>query len=618
MSVIWMDVDAALAEVPVNIMPLIDDGDFKTVEDAVAYNASGMDLRWNFVTTAGAYTSTPVTPTTGGGDYDWGNQGDGMFSLKMPSSGGASINNDTEGFGWFSGKATGVLPWRGPTIGFRAAALNNLLVDDAPNAHRGLAGTALPAAAAEAAGGLFTRGTGAGQINQDANGRIDVNTKAQNGTSLTARDIGASVLLSSGTGTGQVSLSSGAVTVGTNNDKTGYSLSQTFPANFASLVISAGGSVKANLAEILGTALTETSGYLAAGFKKFFNVATPLATVAAQPAVPGDAMTLTTDYDAAKTAAQPGDEMDLVDAPNAAAQNAIATEVESHLLDEGDSQLLINAIVGAIGNTNIDQAILVAAIRADLERTGGNLNTLVGRLTTQRAANLDNLDAAVSSRLATTGYTAPDNSGIGVAAAAAATAATQATGANTKAAAVQVVTDKLNTALESDESGGYQFTTLALENSPAGGGGGDATLENQTEMLSRLAAIKTVTDKEATLLEDAGGGASRFKSAALVNAPVGDIAGDGSVFIDHNYGGTDELAYKTSGGAGIDNAVVQAFTAADYEAGNRNAANVQGETKTNALGRWVTPLALDPGDYVLIYYKQGFNGPDRKDVTVAA
>jgi hypothetical protein len=38
--------------------------------------------------------------------------------------------------------------------------------------------TALPNAAAEAAGGLFTRGTGAGQINQDANGRVDVNVEA--------------------------------------------------------------------------------------------------------------------------------------------------------------------------------------------------------------------------------------------------------------------------------------------------------------------------------------------------------------------------------------------------------------------------------------------------------
>lgn len=125
---LWMDVDAALAEVPVNIAPLIDDTDFKTVEDAVAYNASGMDLRWNFVTTAGAFTSTAVTPTTAG-TYDWAHQGDGMYSIEIPATGGASINNDTEGFGWFTGKITGVLPFRGPIIGFRAAGLNNALID---------------------------------------------------------------------------------------------------------------------------------------------------------------------------------------------------------------------------------------------------------------------------------------------------------------------------------------------------------------------------------------------------------------------------------------------------------------------------------------------------------
>lgn len=150
---LWMDVDAALTAVPVNIAPLIDDTDFKTIEDAVAYNAAGMDLRWNFVTTAGVYTSTAVTPTTGG-SYDWTHQGDGMYSIEIPASGGASINNDTEGFGWFSGKATGVLPWRGPIIGFRAAGTNNALIDLAWSTTRGLAGTALPDAAADAAGGL--------------------------------------------------------------------------------------------------------------------------------------------------------------------------------------------------------------------------------------------------------------------------------------------------------------------------------------------------------------------------------------------------------------------------------------------------------------------------------
>ena len=186
MADIYFDVDAALSEVPVNIFPLTDDTDFKTREASVAYNATGMDLVWNFVTTAGAYTQTAVTPTTGGA-YDWAHQGDGMYSIEIPASGGASINNDTEGFGWFTGICTGVLPWRSPVFGFRAAALNNALID----------------------GGDL----------------LDVNVTHIADTAQTGRDVGASVLLSAGTGTGQVSLSSGAVTVGTNNDKTGYTAS---------------------------------------------------------------------------------------------------------------------------------------------------------------------------------------------------------------------------------------------------------------------------------------------------------------------------------------------------------------------------------------------------------
>lgn len=49
-------------------------------------------------------------------------------------------------------------------------------VDPNDGVHFGL--TALPNAAAAASGGLFIRGTGAGAINQDANGRIDVNLVA--------------------------------------------------------------------------------------------------------------------------------------------------------------------------------------------------------------------------------------------------------------------------------------------------------------------------------------------------------------------------------------------------------------------------------------------------------
>lgn len=79
----------------------------------------------------------------------------------------------------------------------------------------------------------------------DGSGRVDVIKIA--GTTQTARDIGASVLLSTGTGTGQIDFTSGVV--------------------------------KANLAQILGTALTETAGQIAAAFKKFFNIASPAATM---------------------------------------------------------------------------------------------------------------------------------------------------------------------------------------------------------------------------------------------------------------------------------------------------------------------------------------------------
>lgn len=124
---IYIDVDAAV-EVPVNTLPLTDDEDFVSREITIAYNQAGMDLVWNFVTPNGTITQTEVTPTTAG-DYDWAHIGDAMYKIEIPASGGASINNDTEGVGYFTGVCDGVLPWRSPDIVFRAAALNNLLIE---------------------------------------------------------------------------------------------------------------------------------------------------------------------------------------------------------------------------------------------------------------------------------------------------------------------------------------------------------------------------------------------------------------------------------------------------------------------------------------------------------
>ena len=131
MSEMYIDVDTAVTVI-VNKMPLTDDTDFKSREIAIAYNQAGMDLVWNFTTSAGVVTQTAVTPTTAG-VYDWTHVGDAVYKIEIPASGGASINNDTEGYGYFSGICTGVLPWVSPIYTFRAAALNDAMVDGGDN-----------------------------------------------------------------------------------------------------------------------------------------------------------------------------------------------------------------------------------------------------------------------------------------------------------------------------------------------------------------------------------------------------------------------------------------------------------------------------------------------------
>jgi hypothetical protein len=91
-----------------------------------------------------------------------------------------------------------------------------------------------------------------------------------------------------------------------------------------------------------------------------------------------------------------------------AERDAIATVVEAHLIDEADGQTIVNAIVGAIGNSNVDELALVAAIRADLERAGGTLkliesdtNELQGAQGNWLTANLTGLATAANVTAAT-------------------------------------------------------------------------------------------------------------------------------------------------------------------------------------------------------------------------
>jgi hypothetical protein len=152
-----------------------------------------------------------------------------------------------------------------------------------------------------------------GQLVIDANGRVDVSKIS--GTTQTARDIGANVLLSPGTGTGQVDITAGVI--------------------------------KSNLSQILGTALTETSGQISAAFKKLFNVATPTAQA--------DNLPLNTDYTAARATKIDNLSGDAYARLGAPAGASVSADVASIKTDTGTTiPGRLPAALGANGNIKAD------------------------------------------------------------------------------------------------------------------------------------------------------------------------------------------------------------------------------------------------------------------------
>lgn len=86
-------------------------------------------------------------------------------------------------------------------------------------------------------------------------------------------------------------------------------------------------------------------------------------------------------------------------------------------------------------------------------------------------------------------------------------------------------------------------------------------------------------------------------------ATTSEIFGAGSVLVDHDYGGEDALRIVNPSSSGVDGALIRAFFADDYTAGNRGDAFVRGRTETGLDGRWQSPISLDPGEYRLVVTK---------------
>lgn len=117
-----------------------------------------------------------------------------------------------------------------------------------------------------------------------------------------------------------------------------------------------------------------------------------------------------------------------------------ASDVWSHgtrILTAGTNIVLAKG-TGITGFNDLTAAQVNAEVDTALS-DGGLTTTITGRI-----------DTAISTRLATAGYAAPDNSTI---------------------TANKAILDKLDTAMELDGSV-YRFTTNALEQAPSGGGGG--------------------------------------------------------------------------------------------------------------------------------------------------
>jgi hypothetical protein len=143
---------------------IIDSSD-GTPETGVVYNSAGIDLKYRRegATVVSITEIDLTTPALDDAHEDGGFLaiGNGAYRLDLPDAALASGADSVVVFGTVTGMI--VLP------------VTIQLVSHDPQDSVRLGLTALPNAVAEAAGGLFTRGTGAGQIKQSNNGEIDIN-----------------------------------------------------------------------------------------------------------------------------------------------------------------------------------------------------------------------------------------------------------------------------------------------------------------------------------------------------------------------------------------------------------------------------------------------------------
>lgn len=89
----------------------------------------------------------------------------------------------------------------------------------------------------------------------------------------------------------------------------------------------------------------------------------------------------------------------------------------------------------------------------------------------------------------------------------------------------------------------------------------------------------------------------------------------GTIGLNHNSGGRDNLQYVTRSGEPVEGASVRVYLASDYA--SLDSPNPVGATITDRSGRWESPILAVPGTtYTVVFSKTHQYGPDSTEVTV--
>ncbi len=98
-------------DIKVLVGPLIDDTNFKTREEAIAWNGSGVEFDVVIEKADGTVTTTAIT-LSAAGTHTWTHTDQGYYTITIPAAGGANYSNNAEGVLTVIGYFTGVLPFR--------------------------------------------------------------------------------------------------------------------------------------------------------------------------------------------------------------------------------------------------------------------------------------------------------------------------------------------------------------------------------------------------------------------------------------------------------------------------------------------------------------------------